>query len=232
MGVLVNPFRFGGTSTTDSFVGYSESTLNSSAYTFTDHAIGVANAARLVVVGVILHDSGSDNGISSVTIGASDDAMTQVENTSAAGDVAEARIAGIYSLVVAAGTTATIKVNCSNTGTSCGIAVWSLYPSSTTPIYDVSGSTGASTSLTATNVNTAIGGTVVAIGMHNNSNTTSWAWPGTDSESVEFNENIGDSGNNWSALTIFCSEATSSHELVASWTSSVNACLAVAAWGA
>jgi hypothetical protein len=230
MGVQVNPYRFGGASTTDAFIAASESTLNASTYTFSSHEIGVANAARLVVVGVILHDSGGSNGISSVTIGGS--AATEVENTSSAGDVAEARIAGIYTRVVAAGTTADIVVNCSNSGTSCGIAVWSLYPSSSTSIYDVSGSSGSTTSLTATNVNTAVGGTVVAVGMHNNSNSTSWSWAGSDTEVVEVNENLGDSGNNWSVLTISCSEATSTHELVASWTSSVNGCLAVAAWGA
>jgi hypothetical protein len=230
MGVLVNPFRFGGTSTTDAFIGKSESTLNASAYTFTDHDIGVANAARLVVVGVIVHDSGGSNGISSVTIGGS--AATEVENTSSGGDVAEARIAGIYTRVVAAGTTATIVVNCSNTATSCGVAVWSLYPSSSTAIYSVSGSSGSSTGLTATNVTTVPGGYVVGIHMHNNSNNVSWSWPGVDAEVEEFDEQVGDSGNIWSAVSISCSETSSTQDLSVSWTSSVNACLAVAAWGA
>jgi hypothetical protein len=230
MGILVNPFRFGGTSVTDAFIASSESTLNASTYTFSTHDIGTANASRVVVVGVCVYDSSSTNGISSVTIGGS--AATEIVNTTSGGDLGTCLVTGLYRRSVAAGTTADIVVNTSNAAQSCGIAVWALYPSSATPTGSDSSALTNVGSITASPLSITSGGTLVAVSFHNNSTNVTWNYTGTDTVSEEFDEALGDSGINWTAATVFLSQ-TATVDLQADHASgTVNASIAAAAWGA
>jgi len=229
MGVQVNPFRFGGTSLTDSFVGSFESTLNASTYTFTNADIGNANASRVVAVGVVIYDT-SANGLTSVTIGGN--AATKAIDTSTAGDVGTGRVAGIYYLVVAAGTTATIVVNTSAAAQSCGVAVWALYPASSTPVDAVALELNTNASVTANNVAVTAGGTMVAIHQHDNAQSTNWAWTGVDPVTEELDQQLGDSGKIWSAATVRCTASSTTDDLQAApSTGTPNLSIAAASWG-
>lgn len=227
---LINPFAYGaGTGVSGAFITSSESTLDATTYTFTSHDIGAANASRIVVVGVVLSHAGTNRSISSVTIGGS--AATMATDTSSGGTIGNMRVAAIYYRAVAAGTTATTVVTASGACDSCGIAVWALYPTSSTPVDAVSNSNASAASLSASSVAITAGGIVVGISNHNDPGLTTFAWSGVDTVSQNVNETLGDSGNNWSVCTLSCSETIGTRSLTASFSGTHNVGIAAASWG-
>jgi hypothetical protein len=227
---LINPYRFGaGAGVGDAFIDSVESTLDATSYTFTGHACGTADAARLVVVGIVLSHAGLNRSISSVTIGGS--AATMAADTSSGGPIGNMRVSAIYYRAIAAGTTTTTVVTANNPCDSCAIAVWAIYPTSSTPVDAVSDSNASAASLSASNVAITAGGMLVGVSNHNGGGATTFTWSGTDSVSHNVNNVLGDSGNNWSACTVSCSETLTTGDLTASFTSTHNVGIAAASWG-
>lgn len=231
---LVNPYRFGaggGGSTVNAFIGATESTLDASTYTFTDHAIGTAHANRVVVVGVVFFDAVDNNTIDTVTIGGS--SATEAANTAPTGSSqGDAQVCAIFYRAVAAGTTATIVVNSTGTATSCGIAVWAIYPASSTPIdADATSSNTSATSVTNTSLSIVTGGVACVIHNHNNSGTTTFATDIGETVVENVDEQLGDTGVNWAAGMVNCS-TTSTMAVQAQWTGSVTRSICTAVWGA
>jgi len=229
MPVLLNPFRFGG-GITGGLVDLQESTSNTPPWTFSTVAIGTAAANRVVVVGVVAYDAGA-NQITSVTIGGN--AATKAIDTSTAGAIGTARVAGIYYLVVAAGATATIVVNALNSpAVSAAIAVWAIYPASSTPVDAVAAEVNTAASVTASNVAITSGGIVCAVHQHDNNNATTWTWTGVDPVTEETDQALGDSGIIWSVATIRPTVSTTTDDLTAAPSSGTpNQSIAAASWG-
>lgn len=100
------------------FVGFTEDTSDSLTHTFTNHAIGAADATRRVVVCAHGSDAATAMTFSSITIGGNA-ATIHVQGASSLNNVA------IASLLVAAGTTATIVVTkVGGTPDRCAIGVY------------------------------------------------------------------------------------------------------------
>jgi hypothetical protein len=230
---LVNPYRFGaggGGGAGGGFITLAESTSNTPPWTFTAIDIGAAAANRVVVVGTVVYDAGA-NQVTSVTIGGN--AMTKAIDTSTAAAIGTGRVAGIYYLVVAAGTTATIVVAASNTpAISAAIAVWALYPASSTPVDAVASQGSTVASVTASAVAVTTGGVLCGIHQHDNNNATNWSWSGIDPLTVETDQALGDSGIIWSVATIRVAANTTANSLTAGPTSGTpNQSIACASWG-
>lgn len=99
-----------------------------STYTYSSHAIGVAAANRLVIVGAHSLQSAGSRTISSVTIGGISATVvsgTTFTTTTASGDYDSA----FYAASVPTGTTATIVVTMSASvaGGGGGVSVWAAY---------------------------------------------------------------------------------------------------------
>lgn len=231
MPIQVNPFRFGGASSSDAFITSVEDATNSATYTFTSHAAGTANASRIIVVGVVPYIGAGSLSISSVTIGGS--AATLATNTTSGGAQGNSRIAAIYYRAVAAGTTTTTIVSLSGTANSCGIAVWALYPSSSTPVDAVSNQAASgSASIDAASVAVSTGGTMVAVHCHDNGQSTTWSWSGIETVSENLDSQLGDTGIRWSISTTSVSADTTANTLTATAASGTpNMSIAAASWG-
>lgn len=167
-----------GNTATAAYVGGTNVTISGTSFTFTNHAIGTANANRKVVVAAYPNGS-SVTDISGVTIGgnaaAQDVKLTSISN----GPI------GIYSLAVASGTTATIVVSTTGTATRCRIEVYTVTGSASIPakLDDGQGYTAAGTSVNDT-VTVATGAAVIAgMGVRGtDANTLSWTNLTKDSE--------------------------------------------------
>lgn len=229
MPTLINPFRFG-TSITGGLVALVENTSNTPPWTFTAVDIGTAAANRVVVVGVVVYDAGA-NQITSLTIGGN--AATKAIDTSTAGAIGTARVAGIYYLVVASGATATIVVNASSSpAVSAAIAVWAIYPALSTPVDAVANEGNTVTNVTASDVAITSGGILCAIHQHDNGNGTTWTWNGVDPVTEEVDKTLGDSGKIWSVATIRPTVSTTTNDLTAAPSlGSPNQSIACASWG-
>ena len=98
-------------------IGSTTLTNNTSTYTYTDHAIGVASGDRLVVVAFGAGDTAS---VSSTTIGGSGaDIVAQVGQTNDG-------LSCIFQRLVTSGTTATIVINLSDSAVHSHISVYTL----------------------------------------------------------------------------------------------------------
>jgi hypothetical protein len=228
---LINPFAFGGAAaSTSGFITLAESTSNTPPWTFTSVDIGAAAANRVVVVGTVVYDAGQ-NQVTSVTIGGN--AATKAIDTSTAAAIGTGRVAGIYYLVVAAGTTATIVVSASNTpAISAAIAVWALYPASSTPTDAVADQGSTVANVVAASVALTTGGTMCCVHQHDNGVGTTWAWSGVDPLTEEVDSALGDAGTFWSAATIHATSTTTANSVtVHPTTGSPNQSVACASWG-
>jgi len=227
MPVLINPFRFGA-GITGGLVDLQESTLDAASYTYATVNIGSAAANRVVVVGVVLYDGGgSPNAITALTIGGNP--ATQAANT---GSVGTGRTAAMYYLVVAAGATAAVVVTAAAAATSCAIAVWAIYPASSIPVDGVSNEANTAGQIVADNVAVTSGGIVCAVHQHDNAQVTTWSWTGVDPVTEETDQQIGDSGKQWSVATIRPTVSTTTDDLrAAPSTGTPNLSIAAASWG-
>lgn len=122
-------------------------TSSNSAFTFTGHSIGDANANRVVVVGVGVFGASGIGNISSVTVGGNN----ALQVASILGSGFNARLY-IYAIAVSTGTTADIVVS-HGTATTCGIATYRMISVPLTLRPQHTGSTqkssGSGTSITA-----------------------------------------------------------------------------------
>jgi hypothetical protein len=207
-----------------------ESTSNTPPWSFPAVDIGAAAANRVVVVGVVIYDAGA-NQTTGVTLAGN--AMTKAIDTSTAAAIGTGRVAGIYYLVVPSGTTATIAVSASNTpAISAAIAVWALYPASSTQGNAVANQGSTVASITASAVAVTTGGVLCAVHQHDNNNATNWTWSGIDPLTEETDQALGDSGIIWSIATVRAAANTTANSLTAAPASgSPNQSIACASWG-
>lgn len=150
-----------------SFADLAHDASNSATYTFTDAAIGTADASRLVVVFGWIVSAVTIPALSTMTIGGSA-ATSVVERRSTQAH------AFMYQRAIAAGTTATVVIgNGSGSNLRCGIAVYS--------IYNLVNPTAAGTNSTSTDAGslalTTVPGSIVLAGLGTNDNTTC-TWTG------------------------------------------------------
>lgn len=176
----LRPVSSGSSSTaTVAYVGGTNVTSAGTSFTFTSHSIGTANANRRVVV-VAYANGSSVTDISGVTIGGNAATLDKKITDISAGPLA------IYSLAVAAGTTATIVVSTTGSASRCRIEVYTVTGNISTParIDDGSGYTASGTSVNDT-LNVAAGAGVVAgMGVSGSDSVTlSWTNVSKDSES-------------------------------------------------
>lgn len=163
---------------TSAYVGGTNNGTSGTSFTFTNHAIGTADANRKVVV-VAYPNGSSVTDISGITIGGNaanqDVKLTSISN----GPI------GIYSLAVAAGTTATIVVNTTGTAARCRIEVYTVTGNIAIPTVLDTG-TGYTASGTSVNdILTTAPGTAIIAGMGisgSSSGTLSWTGVSKDSE--------------------------------------------------
>ena len=101
------------------YVGTTTDATSRATYTFTDHAIGTADATRKVVAGVTYQGTPT---ITGVTIGGS--GATELGTAYGAGGGPKM---GLYELEVAAGTTATIVLSLTGPGDYGAVYVWATY---------------------------------------------------------------------------------------------------------
>lgn len=140
-----------------SFIGSTENTTDGTSFTFTNHAIGTANATRRVVV--VCHFFAASNTVTSATIqGIS--ATIHVQATE--GGATNAGIA-IISALVPTGTTATIVLNLSASSTRAYVGVFSaLHESVSSPFATATDITLTSSTTLDINANTSAGGWIVS----------------------------------------------------------------------
>lgn len=163
---------------TSAYVGGTNITSSGTTFTFTNHAIGTADANRKVVV-VAYPNGSSVTDISGVTIGGNaanqDVKLTSISN----GPI------GIYSLAVASGTTATIVVSTTGTAARCRIEVYTVTGNLAVPtILDTGTGYHASFTSVSDTLTTAPGTAIIAgMGINGSSGgTLSWTGVTKDNE--------------------------------------------------
>ncbi|MER8644671.1 hypothetical protein [Mesorhizobium sp. M1252] len=133
---------------TYSYEGATVDNTNATAYTFTAKNIGAAGAGRLILVGVNgnVGNTGTSRAVNSVT--ADGNAMTK--GPEVVGGNGQGSVSWFY-LPIAAGTTATFVVTFAGAAPfNCTIAVYRLFPVSSTPVDSVTAS--GTNSATATDL--------------------------------------------------------------------------------
>lgn len=135
------------------YIGSTPHTPNNTSATYTAHAIGTASADRLVIVAATGNMTSGE--ISGVTCGGI--AMTEVVKANGSG-----RATGIYSLVVASGTTATIVVSYTGTSVQSSISVYTLTSLSSTTATHTASNTGVDSVATAS-INYSAYGAVIGV---------------------------------------------------------------------
>lgn len=147
-----------------SYIGTSKTNAFATVHTFTNHAIGDADASRIVCVGVAVS---STNAISSVTIGGV--AATIVANTTGT----STRTAWAY-LAVPAGTTATIVVTMASLTTyRVFVNVYRVVDAAGTPTDTDAPAGGATASRTVT-IDVPALGSAIAVSTDGNADNTTW----------------------------------------------------------
>ena len=101
------------------FVSQTDDLVNATNYTFTNHAIGAANATRKVVV-MVMSGGGSTGTISGVTLAGN--SMTEIVG----GTLWVENDVGMYQYDLSSGTTATIVVSHSGGKGYCSVGVWAV----------------------------------------------------------------------------------------------------------
>jgi hypothetical protein len=155
------------------YIGRVNNTNNLTTYTFTDAAIGVAAADRLVVVvAASTIDDEADRSITTCTIGGNP--ATSIANAHTAA-VFSNNLA-VFALPVPAGTTATIVVNHDGTAARCTIDVYAIYGLNSFTAFSSAQNSGTTSANTiATSIDIPHNGVVVAGASMFLPFTTSWS---------------------------------------------------------
>jgi hypothetical protein len=203
-----------------SYISGTEATTdNQTVYTFTDHAIGTAAADRLVVVVTGAEEASLAHAPTACTIGGNAADLVVVS------DGANREGSGIFSLVVATGTTATIVVTFSATVDRGRIEVYTItgYASSTAHDTDRVSATAASISLT---LDVPENGVAIA-GIFKATANQAVAWTNADEDS---DINVEGGSARMSTAHYNATTAVSGHNITASFTSDLHTAV-VASWG-
>ena len=192
MSYVINPYVFGESSLSYSFVDYTEDQGNQTTYTFSSHAIGSAAQGRRVLVGVHLYNGSDSNNtfIRSVTVGGND-TLIAVQGGGEGGNVRGA--AGLVVVQVDSGSTADIVVTASEACDGCAITVWSIYGLDTDQPHDVSNNSGNGQTTRQLTLDAAEGGLVFGTCISREPaafRTTSWT---DDSSSYTLIEDVDES---------------------------------------
>jgi hypothetical protein len=150
------------------FIGYTADSSNLTTYTFSGASIGSPAADRLVVV--VTHTGGTATALSSATIGGNAAAVVGSANNS---DMTTA----IFSLVVAAGTTADIVVTWDNACSHASIGVYAMYGLSSSAAADSYFFNADSSTTKRMLLDVPEGGMIVAGGATTQA-ADSWTWSG------------------------------------------------------
>lgn len=149
------------------YVGSTPSTDDSASVTFTGSAIGTAAGDRLVVVAVA--SSGGSRSVDSLTINGN----SAVLDTASATEQSQC---GIFSLLVASGTTATIVVNTSSgSGNNrMAIGVYTITGWLSSSAYNAASTKSSGSSSLSVNVNVPANGIVIGAWASKATSTTTW----------------------------------------------------------
>jgi hypothetical protein len=146
---------------TTTYVSGTTSGSDATAYTFTTHAIGTAAFDRNVVIAVSGGEATATGfTIASVTLDGV--TMREIEQAAATGATTNDIAAGLYSLRVTEGTTATIVVTFSEAISWCRIDVFNVYGNEPISYADSEDNT-ITTDAVSTTVNVPVGGTIIAV---------------------------------------------------------------------
>lgn len=225
MPVMLQSGRFAGGGGANSFLGLTQLSTDLSAYTFSTVGIGTAAADRVTVLGVIPSANGGRT-ITGVTI----DGLAMTQSAQSAG-TNQGQTCGIFHRLHATGTTADFVVTLNSGCTSCAIAVWSIYSVTVAPVDSGSDIATAGTSLLVPNLAIENGGMVCGVAFKRTGGAFGGGWTGPDGLFAS-QAMTGDSGFQGMGYYIETSQTTTTDDLTLSWTGSVNACTAVASWGA
>jgi len=166
---LLMPGSVSPNTVTVSYIGGTNNTTSGTSFTFTNHAIGTANANRRVVVVAYAND-GAGNTITGITIGGNAASIDAIEASIDQGSIA------IASLPVASGTTATIAVTVNVSSARCRIEVYAVTGNLSIPARldsDVDYKTGSSAATVTLDV-AAGAGVVAGVGTDGVDRTYSW----------------------------------------------------------
>ena len=140
------------------YQGAATSGVNAITYTFTSQAIGAASSDRIVVVGLISRAAGTSLASGTVTIdGVSAPVQTQAVNT-----ISNSSYAGLFSLAVPTGTTATVEATLNVGCVRAAIGVWTITGASLATAADFDSASNASNSTTS-NVSVLAGGSMIGV---------------------------------------------------------------------
>ena len=173
-------------------------TASKTVYTFTSQDVGVPSANRMVLVGSNCR-GGSGGAVSSVTIDGN--AATEVV---AADWGASASNSSLHQYALTTGTSVTIVVTYAAGKPQCGLVIWDVQNTSTTPT-DTGFSVDTSDPMTD-DINVLANSIVVGMAANSSSGATH-TWTGV---TEEFDETLEGTGT-WTAGTAFVATADSSY---------------------
>ncbi|RWA96102.1 MAG: hypothetical protein E5V92_01925 [Mesorhizobium sp.] len=184
---------------TYSYEGATVDNANGSSYTFTGKSVGAVGAGRVLAVGVNISVSniGTPRSVSGVTC----NGVAMSAGPAANGGATGQSSAAWFYIVEPTGTTANFVVTTSGSVTNCTIAVYRLFPSSSTPVDSVSTAGSASATLTDLEVKTA---GLALILSTSSGNVGSYSWSGVDTpvnDEVNLTNDRPSPTNAWSIPT-------------------------------
>lgn len=145
------------------YIGTTESSTDTTSYTFTNSAIGAADATRYVVVVASAGQTANNFGsIPSITIGGS--AATPHAGAAAPAGVTKNHTSvAIAGRAVASGTTATIVVSFSSAQLGCAVSVYRIVNAVSNTPFDTASNIAAATSVSTT-IDIPLGGCLIVGG--------------------------------------------------------------------
>ncbi|RWD59907.1 MAG: hypothetical protein EOS36_23155 [Mesorhizobium sp.] len=184
---------------THSYEGATVDNTNASSYTFTGKNVGSAGAGRVlaVAVNVSVSNIGTPRSISGVTC----NGVAMTAGPAANGGASGQSSAAWFYIVEPTGTTANFVVTTSGGVTNCTIAVYRLFPVSSTPVDSVSTAGAPSATLSDLEVKT----TGLALILSTSSgNVGSYSWGGIDTpvnDEINLTNDRPSPTNTWSIST-------------------------------
>jgi hypothetical protein len=209
----------GGANAVVAFEATTESLADGTSFTFTAHDIGPEAADRLVVVVAGSEDATTAHAPTGVTIGGN--AATQV----VVNDGTNRESVGIFSLVVASGTTADIVVSYGITTDRCRIAVYTITGYSSSTAHDTDRAAGTSTGISLTLDVPANGAAIAAVQLATGNNAVAWT-----NATEDFENNTEGTSARLGGATYNATTAVTGHNITASFTSDLHSAV-VASWG-
>lgn len=213
----------GGPTSTWSYSELLESTTSLSTHTLSDVAIGTPAAGRVVVVVVNWGRATTAASLSSLSIGGVSASAVQTRN---AGSFA---CCGIYYAVVPSGSTAEVVITFSLPVNNLAVNVFYGYPATSAPLDSGVSSVSGGGLITISDLETAVGGILIASRTGGSGSPASFGWSGADGITTHGDQATG--LTNWTVISIATTAATSGDDLTCDPSGSSLNGLAAATWG-